>query len=740
MGSRLKVWVQSLGRVAIMPGFVAHRPAGQFGKRLTILSVDGGGVRGLISATVLAELEGQLQRLDGPEARLVDYFDVISGTNFGGLITSMISSPRAEGSNRPLFTAREVVQFFQTHAYEIFPQGRDPSGQTRRNFMALKGPKYFSRGLRHLLDQVFESDPLLDRALTSVIIPAFDTKLQQPILFSSWQARRDPLENPPIKTVCCGTTAVPTHFPPIHFTLTDTSREPNQTREFNLINGEVAVHNPAYVAIAQAIKESHADGTVAKRVDCSNLNNILVLSLGTGQHTMGYDATNVAKWGTVEWLDNNGEARLVDTVFNAKGDMVDYSLSILFQSQHCASNYLRIQADNLNGPLASLNDTSESNLRNLTAAANRLLDEPASDRDYQTGKVHPDLCKTNREALKRFAGWLSAERNTRFAAEPPPAPVKRAPPPVVMESPLEAARPQTAEEKPSEELAAPAAEEIKPKPPVAAATEGQVLAPKVKSKPIDEGITVTKKERKANAYVIFPYVPRAAYFDESVNTQRVNTSYVPYSEPAYRATYSNDHTSSYNSGRRTSHNPTSRNPSSRNSSYSSSSYDTSNRVPSYIPSLFDDTYRRSPYRPVSDDHTYSTSYPDSSYETPFSSYSRPSSYGYSQAHQSYGGSSSSSHTSSRGSHSLDPRYDSSAYRPSYAPNTAVTASACERPSYESKSTSFAATPEPTQRASYGNTHSSSSSSYSLPPYRNSSWAGTDACGSRAVPDLFRFFS
>lgn len=58
------------------------------------------------------------------------------------------------------------------------------------------------------------------------------------------QARRDPLENPPIKTVCCGTTAVPTHFPPIHFTLTDTSREPNQTREFNLINGEVAVHNP----------------------------------------------------------------------------------------------------------------------------------------------------------------------------------------------------------------------------------------------------------------------------------------------------------------------------------------------------------------------------------------------------------------------------------------------------------------------------------------------------------------
>lgn len=53
--------------------------------------------------------------------------------------------------------------------------------------MALNGPKYKPRGLQRLLDQYFESDPLLDRALTSIIIPAFDTKLQQPIFFSSWQ-------------------------------------------------------------------------------------------------------------------------------------------------------------------------------------------------------------------------------------------------------------------------------------------------------------------------------------------------------------------------------------------------------------------------------------------------------------------------------------------------------------------------------------------------------------------------
>lgn len=70
---------------------------------------------------------------------------------------------------------------------------------------------------------------------------------------------------------------------------------------------------------------------------------MLVLSLGTGQHTVGYDARDVAKWGLVDWLANKGEAPLVDMVFNASADMVDYNLSIIFQSQQCPANYLRIQ-------------------------------------------------------------------------------------------------------------------------------------------------------------------------------------------------------------------------------------------------------------------------------------------------------------------------------------------------------------------------------------------------------------
>lgn len=58
---------------------------------------------------------------------------------------------------------------------------------------------------------------------------------------------------------------------------------------------------------------------------------------------MGYDAREMAKWGVGDWLSNKGEAPLVDMVYNASADMVDYNLAIMFQSQQCSSNYLRIQ-------------------------------------------------------------------------------------------------------------------------------------------------------------------------------------------------------------------------------------------------------------------------------------------------------------------------------------------------------------------------------------------------------------
>ncbi|KAH7840470.1 hypothetical protein Vadar_017358 [Vaccinium darrowii] len=102
-----------------------------YGEIITILSIDGGGIRGISPSIMLNFLEAQLQKLDSEEARIADYFDVVAGTSTGGLVTAMLTAPNE--NNCPLFAAKDIEAFYLDHCPKIFPQNRSIFANVTKN-------------------------------------------------------------------------------------------------------------------------------------------------------------------------------------------------------------------------------------------------------------------------------------------------------------------------------------------------------------------------------------------------------------------------------------------------------------------------------------------------------------------------------------------------------------------------------------------------------------------------------
>ncbi|KAI3430032.1 RING-type E3 ubiquitin transferase [Psidium guajava] len=385
-----------------------------YGNLITILSIDGGGIRGLIPGTILAFLESELQKLDGEGARLADYFDVMAGTSTGGLVTAMLTSP--DENNRPLFAAKDIKDFYLNNCPKIFPQDSCPFAPATNMIKAVTGPKYDGKYLHKLVKEKL-GNTRLHQTLTNVVIPTFDIKHLQPTIFSSYEVKKKPSMDALLSDICIATSAAPTYLPAHYFETQDSTEK---VREFNLIDGGVAANNPTSVAIGEVTKEIMGGSSDFFPIKPMDYRRFLVISLGTGSAKVEgkYDASEAAKWGVLGWLSSNGGTPLIDVFMQASADMVDFHLSAIFQSLHLEANYLRIQDDTLSGAVASVDIATKKNLNDLVRTGEALLKKPVSRVNLETGGCEAHSLETNEEALKRFAKLLSNERQLRLARSP----------------------------------------------------------------------------------------------------------------------------------------------------------------------------------------------------------------------------------------------------------------------------------------------------------------------------------
>ncbi|KAF8772308.1 hypothetical protein HU200_005900 [Digitaria exilis] len=374
-------------------------------KLTTILSIDGGGIRGLIPATIIAFLESKLQasaisffyiqssELDGPDARITDYFDIIAGTSTGALLTSLLAAP--DEKNQPLFDARMLISFYLDNGPKIFPAKKAGGHLTVAKLLgAVRGPKY-EGALLHDKMRTLMRDLKVADTVTNVVVPAFDAKCLQPVIFNTYEAKHEPIKNAYLSDICICTTMAPTNFRAQFLTITD--HDSGQSREYHLVDGSITAKNPTIAAMSVLIKEvlrRNPDFNPGRH-DCTDYRNYLIISVGTGsnkQRAEKYTAPQRAKRGLLQLLYNGGFTPIIDIFSHASTDMDD-----------C-----------LKGNTLEENIATRENMESLMRIGRELLKKPVARVNIETGVYEPvDGEGTNEEALARFAKILSEERKLR---------------------------------------------------------------------------------------------------------------------------------------------------------------------------------------------------------------------------------------------------------------------------------------------------------------------------------------
>ncbi|TVQ21772.1 MAG: patatin [Leptolyngbya sp. DLM2.Bin15] len=292
-----------------------------------ILSIDGGGIRGLIPALVLANIERNTGKA------VAECFDLIAGTSTGGILALGFSKPDAQG--KPKYSAYDLAEIYEQKGDEIFPRS---SCKKISSINGLINTRYSHEGLEEILDMYF-GDDLLGSGLTRTLITSYDIENREPLFFKSW---REEFGSVLMKHAARATSAAPTYFEPALIPIGNTKKA--------LVDGGVFINSPsvsAYVEAKRLFPEEH---------------DFFVLSLGTGELTRAIPYSQAKDWGKASWL-----LPLLSCVFDGVVDAAHYQMNMLLDDK-----YIRLQTD-LYKASDDIDNVTDDNIKKLEAEAKELI-------------------------------------------------------------------------------------------------------------------------------------------------------------------------------------------------------------------------------------------------------------------------------------------------------------------------------------------------------------------------------
>ena len=314
-----------------------------------ILSIDGGGIRGVFPAKFLACMEEELLRRKNDKTHIHEHFNLVAGTSTGGIVAIALALG---------IPAQEILDLYLNKASEIF--GNKAPLYKRMSYSA-----HVRTNLEKNIRDVFRShnggdDPRLSNCKVPVCIPIYDLFEGKPsVLKSKYHERFTRDYHIPAYLAALATSAAPTFFDPLASSYTKI--DSTTVEDFsNKVDGGVFANNPALLAIIEAQK---AFG--------KSLNDLQVLSIGTG--TRKYtDARNRTTWGLWYWM-NLKRKRIIDLFMQSQSQHTSNLISLLQKGidkiEQNNFAYTRIDIDLTDDLNVELDETNPVKLKRLVEKA-----------------------------------------------------------------------------------------------------------------------------------------------------------------------------------------------------------------------------------------------------------------------------------------------------------------------------------------------------------------------------------
>lgn len=332
-------------------------------KKVKILSIDGGGIRGIIPGTILNYIETRLQEeLDDPNTRLADHFDLIAGTSTGGILTCTYLM--ADDQGRSKYSAEFAVDLYMKNGGQIFNRSL---ARELKTVFGLFGAKYSADALQGLLQEYFD-ETWISELRRPCIITSYDIRNRSSVFFNKLDGVNNPVKNYKVKEVTRATSAAPTYFAPA---LIRSEIE----APLALIDGGTFANNPSLCAFAEArtidFKKEDSPGNITFPTP----KEILMISLGTGTELTPYTYPKAKRWGAVQWIQP-----VIDVMMSGNSETVDYQLKQIFDATESGAFYHRIQPG-LQDAKSAMDDVSPENLIALKEAGLKYISDHQKELD-----------------------------------------------------------------------------------------------------------------------------------------------------------------------------------------------------------------------------------------------------------------------------------------------------------------------------------------------------------------------